>query len=92
MTYTFNPDIVYCVELHDVKLFNKKTNQSLTLNYPEAAIFDLLVKEYPHLTMIRMLSKIGFMTESHAESLLNDTLDFLMQHNVFIIHEAPSSP
>lgn len=84
MTYHFNADFSYCVDIQDVKLFNKTTNKTLILNYPEAAVLDLLIKQYPLKTVIRMLSKIGFYTESHAESIVGDTLDFLIQNNVLV--------
>jgi hypothetical protein len=84
MTYHINSDISYCVDIQDIKLIDNRNNRMLTLNYPEAAIFDMLIKQYPHKTMIRMLSKIGLLTETHAENLICDTIDFLVQNNVLM--------
>lgn len=84
MTYRFNSDISYCVDLHDIKLTDKGNGRLITLNYPEAAIFDLLIKQYPHTTMIRMISKIGLLTETHAENLIGDTIDLLVRNQVLM--------
>ncbi|HEX9971240.1 MAG TPA: hypothetical protein VGD14_04140 [bacterium] len=84
MTYHLNTDFSYCVDIQDIKLIDKKNNKMITLNYPEAAIFDLLIKQYPHKTLIRTLSKIGLLTEIHAENLIGDTIDFLVQNNVLM--------
>ncbi len=70
------------MDIQDIKLIDK--SKMITLSYPAAAIFDLLIKQYPHKTMIKMISKIGLYTESHAESIVGDTLDFLIQHNVLV--------
>ena len=84
MTFHFNSDISYCVDIHDIKVFDKNTNKTLTLNYPEAAIFDLFIKKYSQKTMVQMTSKIGLLTENHAENLIRDTIDFLVQNNILI--------
>lgn len=84
MTYYLNPDFSYAVDIQDIKLIDNSNGKLITLNYPEAAIFDLLIKQYPHKMMIRMLSKIGLMTDSHAENLIRDTIDFLVQNNVLM--------
>jgi hypothetical protein len=84
MAYHFISDFSYCVNIHDVKLFDKTTKNTITLKYPEAAVLDLLIKQYPHKTMVRILSKIGLYTESHAESILGDTLDFMIQHKILV--------
>lgn len=80
MTYHLNTDFSYCVDIQNIKLIDQRKNKMITLRYPEAAIFDLLIKQYSHKTMVRMLSKIGLMTESHAENLIGDTIDFLVQN------------
>ncbi len=85
MRYRFNADFSYCVDIQDVKLVDKKGKKVLTLHYPEAAIFDLLIKRYPHNTMIRMMAHIGLLTETHAENLIRDTIDFLVQHRVLLL-------
>jgi hypothetical protein len=87
MTYHFNPDIKYCVDINEVKLIDKGKNELFALGYPEAAIFDLLIKQYPPKTMIRMLSKICLITKSHADSLLRDTIEYLVQQNILIQEE-----
>lgn len=84
MKYQFNADFSYCVDTQNIKLMDKSKSKMITLNYPEAAIFDLLIKQYPYKTMIRMISKIGLMTENHAENLICDTIDFLVQQHVLI--------
>ena len=82
MAFQFNSDFSYNVDIQDIKLVHLKENKQLTLAYPEAAIFDLLIKGYPYKTMIRMMKQITLLTETHAENLIRDTIDFLIQHNV----------
>lgn len=84
MTYRFNSDILYCVDIQNIQMIDKLNRKVITLFYPEAAIFDLLMKQYPCEIMIRMLSKIGLMTETHAEDLIRDTIDFLVQNNIIM--------
>jgi len=84
MTYHLNTDFSYAVDIQDIKLIDNSNDKLITLRYPEAAIFDLLIKQYSYKTMIRMLSKIGLMTDSHAENLIGDTIDFLVKNHVLM--------
>ena len=84
MTYLFNFNFSYCVDIEDIKLIDQRKNKILTLTYPSAAIFDLLIKKYPKITMIRMISKIGLLTETHAEYLIGETIDFLVKNHVLM--------
>lgn len=84
MIYHFNADFSYCVDIQDIKLIDQRKNKVLTLNYPAAAIFDLLIRQYPHKKMIQMISKIGLLTETHAENLIGETIDFLVQNRVLM--------
>ena len=69
-----NPEFTYCVDIYDIKLVNREKGIQFCLSYPQAAIFDLLLKGYNRKMIVRMLIHIAHMTETHAEHLLEDTL------------------
>ena len=81
MIVTFKSNISYVVNMYDIQIIDRQTNQAITLGYPEAAVFDLLIKEYPCEKIIQMISYIVHCAKSHAESILNDTLNKLIQKN-----------
>ena len=82
MGYYLNTDFSYCVDIFDIKLIAKNSSQALTINYPEAAVFDMFIKQYSHKKMVFLLSKTALLNESHAEMLLFDTIKFFVQNNI----------
>ncbi|MBN2103541.1 hypothetical protein JW835_05815 [bacterium] len=85
MRYQLNPDFSYCVDIRDIKLISRRDNTRICLPYPQAAVFDLLLKGYSQQAMERMMAKIALVTESHAAGLIRDTLDDLMEKKVIKI-------
>ena len=83
MTFHLNPNYVYCVDLRDIKLTHKD-GRKLVLDYPQAAIFDMLLKQYSSDTRIRMMRHIGILSEQHARQLINDTIEMLVDTQVLL--------
>jgi hypothetical protein len=84
MTTLIHPDVAYCVDVFDIKVYHGLLNISITLSYPRAAVWDMLVKETAQAKMIELLSKIGCMTADHAEAVLSDTLEYLVSEQLVI--------
>ena len=82
MNYKLNSDYSYCVDMFDIKLINMKERKQLTLKYPEAAVYALMIKGYAYTDMIRLMAEIAFVTRSHAESLVNDTMKMLQKYDI----------
>lgn len=82
MEYKLNSNFSYYVDIFHIKLINMKEHKQLTLRYPDAAIFALLIKKYAHSKMVNMISEIAHVTTEHAEGLISDTIKMLKKHDV----------
>jgi hypothetical protein len=82
MEYQLNQDFLYSVDIFDIKLINAKKHVQLTLKYPDAAVFALIVHGYSFDTMVRMMTSIAHVTQSHAEDLIKDTVIMLRENHV----------
>lgn len=80
--YRFNPDIVYYVNISGIQLHDKKNSRVIDLEYPEAAVFDLLMKKLPDDKIIRMISEIFPENQADAEKIFRDTTGFLLQNKI----------
>ena len=82
MDYHLNDDFSYCVNIQDIQFINHNEHLYFTLHYPEAAIFDLIFKGYGKKSMVRMMTKIALVSETHAEDLIRDTINILIENKV----------
>ncbi|MBN2215683.1 MAG: hypothetical protein JW723_15750 [Bacteroidales bacterium] len=82
MNYKLNSGYSYCVDMFDIKLINMKARKQITLRYPDAAVYALMLKGYAYTDMVRMMAEIALVTKSHAEKLVNDTMNMLQEYNV----------
>lgn len=80
--YQIQKNTQYVVEQTHILLLNEK--KQYILAYPEAAIWDFLIKQYPLKKMTKLLSSIAFITESHAEHLIKVCLKKLCQEGFII--------
>lgn len=80
--YRINPDIIYTVDIFDIKVSNAVLNTVTELSYHQAVIWDLLIKNYPYKSIIKMMALIGRMTATHAKAVVDDTLEFLLTENI----------
>ncbi len=83
--FKFKTGLSYHVNISDIEIIDQESGMRTTLNYPEAAVLDLLIKEYPSQTVTQMISKICFCTISHAQSIIIDTIESLLQFNLIIL-------
>ena len=81
--YLLNPEIRYYVNISGIQLDDKK-GHVVSLDYPEAAVFDLLLKKLPDEKIISMLSKIYPGNSSDPVKIFSDTVDLLVKHKIII--------
>ncbi len=84
MDIQFNPDFSFCVDVKEIRLVDRKKKTAFCLAYPQAAVFDLLLKGYAPHVLVRMMTKIAHIAPSHAESLIQDTISQLLEKKVII--------
>jgi len=84
MNYRLNPNCLYCVELRHIQIIDRVNARQLALEYPKAAVFDLIIKQVPEPTLVRMIAKIALVTESHARKIIHDTIDELVQNEIIL--------
>ncbi|MBN1997921.1 hypothetical protein JW935_10240 [candidate division KSB1 bacterium] len=74
MDFQLNSDCSYCVDIADIQFIDHTNNIQFRLPYPQAVVFDLLLKGYSKDTMVRMICKIALVMEAHAQNLIQDTI------------------
>ncbi|MFZ5516583.1 MAG: hypothetical protein ACOY90_08075 [Candidatus Zhuqueibacterota bacterium] len=84
MTYRLNPNYFYCVDLRHIQFIERVNECQLALDYPMAAVFDLILKQVPEAALVRMMAKIALVTESHARRIIHDTIDVLVKNDILI--------
>ena len=79
-----NPDIKYCVDVFDVKLFDADRKKTTVLSDPEAVVWALIANRYSLQKIYRLLAIIGRMTPNHAKSVVDDALRFFYAENLLL--------
>ena len=74
-TYQCTPHTKWAVEMYGIFLINEKTGTSSSLGYPQAAIWDLLTRNYSYPEMLRLLCRITTLQTNEAEKLLAESLE-----------------
>jgi len=77
INYRQNPDVRYIIESSGLILINTRSGNKLAIDYPQAAVWDLLIKNYAPDLMIRMISNILLISRTQAKSIILDTLESL---------------
>ncbi|WP_310600609.1 hypothetical protein [Desulfobulbus sp.] len=67
--------IFWLVERQGIVLLDPRRNRQLHLAYPEAAVWDLLIRRWPAATMRAMLAVIAGIGEDEAGRLIAACLD-----------------
>ncbi|MDR2549546.1 MAG: hypothetical protein LBD10_05020 [Desulfobulbus sp.] len=67
--------IFQLVERQGIVLLDPQRNRQLHLAYPEAAVWDLLIRRWPATTMRSMLAVIAGIGEDEADRLIAVCLD-----------------
>jgi hypothetical protein len=74
LCYQRPPHVVWTVERKGILLLDQHSGAVLRLEYPQAAVWDLLHKKYEFDQMIRMLSVIAAMDTGRSKQLLVESL------------------
>lgn len=71
-TYTFYPaaEVSWVVETGGIYLVNKAAGTALFLDYPRAAVWDLISRQYPPGKMTAMIMAIVSLANNEAEQLI----------------------
>lgn len=73
--YTISAHTQWVVERKGVVLIHALENRSTRLAYPEAAVWDLLTRDWTKREIISMLTVIAAVDQSDAETLLDGCLE-----------------
>jgi hypothetical protein len=79
-----NPNVKYCVDVFDIKLFYVDQKKTVVLSYPEAVVWDLMIKKYSIRRMYHVMAIIGRMTPAHAKAVVDDALHFFYTENILL--------
>ncbi len=77
IVYRQDPDVSYTVESNGLILINARTGNKLVIDYPQAAVWDLIIKNYTPGMIVRMISNILLITRNQSKSIIRDTLESL---------------
>ena len=75
MTYECADSTRWAVETRGIALVNQETEATCFLKYPQAAIWDLIARNYPYTSIIRMLQAITSLQEAEVQAILLKSLD-----------------
>jgi hypothetical protein len=84
--YQCPPHVVWAVERKGIFLLDKQSGSFLHLDYPQAAVWDLINRSYSFHQTIRMLCAIACMHTAQARQLMMECLDAWTQAG-FLIRE-----
>jgi hypothetical protein len=79
-----HPELRYCVDPFDIKLFRPGRNQTIVLRHPEAVVWGLLVRGYSVGQMRRLMAIIGRMTPSHAGDVVDEALQYFRSEGLLL--------
>lgn len=69
-----HPEVAWSVEARGISLIRHGSGQRLFLAYPEAALWDFIVRRVPHAQISRMYSALAQMPAPAAEPAMNRLL------------------
>jgi len=79
ISYQCAPHVVWSVERKGVLLLNQNSGSILHLDYPQAAVWNLISKSYSFDQTIPMLCAIASMNTAQAKQLVVESLDVWIQ-------------
>lgn len=88
IAYQCTPHTRWAVEVWGIVLIHLKTGIVCRLNYPQAAVWDLLTHGYSYDRLVRMLTAITSLQADEVEKLLAESLEnwvdagFLVRENL----------
>ncbi len=75
MAYQCAASTRWAVDIRGIALANQETGVTCFLKYPQAAIWDLIARNYPYAHIIRMLEAITLRQEAEVLAILRESLD-----------------
>ncbi len=85
LTYQCHPQAAWIVEKYGLSLVHPDTGQSMRLNYPEAALWDLLSRGLPVQRAAVIMTVISKMAPGAVLRWIVETLDYWAQAGWLII-------
>jgi hypothetical protein len=73
------PGLRYIAEPGRIVLLDTQTGRALHLEYPDAAIWDMMIRGYQHRRIADSLQDIAHLTAAHADQLICDLLARLLR-------------
>jgi hypothetical protein len=84
-TYQCAPHIKWAVDTQGIMLMNQDTAEVHRLANPQAAVWDLITREYPYPKTVGMLAAIAALDETAAEHLLMESLQAWTEAGILIL-------
>jgi len=84
MLYYPAPYIKWSVESDGIKVINQQTGLVYTIYYPQAALWDLMAREYKFKLVFRMICKITAAEPAAAHQLIMESIEKWVQKGLLI--------
>jgi len=75
VTFRCNPHIKSAVELNGVVILNLDSGDSIFIGYPQAAVWDLVSRDFSFKQILKMISAITGQNEVEVERLIIECLN-----------------
>ncbi len=75
IAYQCAPSVRWAVEMYGIFLINEHTGRSGFLGYPQAALWDLMTRNYSYAQTLRVFQAITSLQVNDAERLIMETLE-----------------
>ena len=75
--YSCHPKVKWVVEAHGLILIHHELEKSLTLNYPDAAVWDFVCQGFSYFRMVNLMTKITSTSFEGADRLVRNCLENL---------------
>lgn len=75
--YSCHPEVSWVVENQGLILIHHELEKSLTLHYPEAAVWDLSSQGYNYLRITELMTKIASITTDEANEIVRNCMEVL---------------
>jgi hypothetical protein len=75
MKYEIGSQVKWTTDINCVKIYVGNTHQTRILQYPEAALWDLIFHQYSKVRLVSMMAAITNKNPAETEKWINRTLD-----------------
>lgn len=77
--YSCHPRVKWVVEAYGLILVHHELEKSLTLNYPEAAVWDFVCQGFIYFRMVNLMTKIASTSFEEADIIVRNCLENLTE-------------